>query len=76
MLNILFINRFIFIKKSEDKWGRAHVIDLWYNGLYKSELADRLGVVMEEDDILRGKVKKKIKGLVKVVFVLKAARMK
>lgn len=32
---------------------------------------------MEEDDILGGKVKKKkIKGLVKVVFVLKAARMK
>lgn len=31
---------------------------------------------MEEDNILGGKVKKKIKGLVKVVFVLKAARMK
>lgn len=31
---------------------------------------------MEEDDILGGKVLKTIKGLVKVVFVLKAARMK
>lgn len=31
---------------------------------------------MEEDDILGGKVKKKLKVLVKVVFVLKAARMK
>lgn len=31
---------------------------------------------MEEDDILGGKVKIFFKGLVKVVFVLKAARMK